>query len=94
MADSPTDHVDQCAANTDKPARSWWGVNEVKPFEISLHVPWPGRHKPFIALHVSQWGHAGGPKGWRRILMVQVVWGRLFTDRGGTKVWSLHGRYE
>lgn len=84
--------LNECAANTDPPKGSWWGVNEIKPFEVAIHVPWFNRHKPFVALHVSQWGYEGSAKGWRRILHVQLIWGRLFSDRGAYKVWELRGR--
>lgn len=79
--------------NTDPPKRSWWWVDELHPFERSLHLPWFNRHRPFVVLHVSQWGHNlyGGRE--RRILHVQLVWGRLFTDRGRSKVWHPHGRW-
>ena len=94
MSASPCDHGDKCAANTDRRPRSWWGVNETKPFEIGIRLPWFNRHRPYIALHVSQWGYAFRDGKSRRILHVQLMWGRLFTDRGGFKVWTPHGTAE
>jgi hypothetical protein len=79
------------ALNTDRPKRSWWGVNEVKPFEVGVRLPWCNRHRPFVSLHVSQWGYElrGGKS--RRILHVQLIWGRLSSDRSAYKVWELRG---
>lgn len=85
----------ECQAQNSEPrARSWRWVDFVRPFDVRLSLPWPTRHRPYVALHVTTWGHEGGPNGWRRIFWVQFMWGRLFMDCGGSKVWQPRGTTE
>jgi hypothetical protein len=75
-----------------KKSRRW--VDWVRPLDVTLHLPWVNRHRPYISLHITRWGYEGGPDGWRRVLWVQFMWGCLFADGGGSKVWQPCGKIE
>jgi hypothetical protein len=81
-------------ANAEPPAKGRRWANWLRPFDLSLHLPWVNRHNPYIALHVTTWGYEGSASGWRRIVWIQLMWGRLFTDHGGSKVWQPRGTTE
>lgn len=96
MTGSLCDHGDeQAAQNTDPPKRSWFFVDWLPSFDHAIYLPWPTPHAPYIALYIEPGGHEGGPKGWRKYVHIQFMWGRAFTwpARGGFKVWEPRGRY-
>jgi hypothetical protein len=89
------DHPKGATAQGDAPRRSWWFVDELHPFEFAIHLPWFNRRRPYVALHVAQWGYEVHQGRTRRVLHVGLMWGRLFTDRKTyrAKWWDVCGRW-
>lgn len=79
------------AANRER--RGFWWVDEVRPFEITLVLPWPNRRKPFVSLNVSQWGWEVRRGKNRRVLHILLIWGWMFSDRARLRSWDMRGRW-
>ena len=70
-------------------------MDELRPLDLAVRLPWFNRRRPYVALHVASWGYEvhGGKS--RRIFHVGLMWGRLFTDRRTypAKWFDLYGRW-